>query len=89
VGKQQGDIAPEVDPELAAVIFDAIMNNVGRYIAERVSRQGGAALQDGRIFLEQPDVKELFAQTVSILEHGLGRRSHESTLARSGDRPER
>jgi hypothetical protein len=74
VGKQQGDIAPEVDPELAAVIFDAIMNKVGRYILERVTRGEDAAHQGGRAFLERPDVKELFAQTVSILERGLGRR---------------
>jgi AcrR family transcriptional regulator len=74
VGKQQGDIAADIDPELTAVIFDAILNNVGHYILERVTQEGGAVEQDSRTFLERPDVKELFAQTVSILERGLGRR---------------
>lgn len=75
LGKQQGDIAPEIDPELAAAIFEAIMNNVGRHIVDRVARTGGPVAQDGRAFLEHPEVKALFAQTVGILEHGLGRRS--------------
>jgi hypothetical protein len=39
-----------------------------------VTQEGGAVEQDSRTFLERPDVKELFAQTVSILERGLGRR---------------
>ncbi|MCX6028241.1 MAG: TetR/AcrR family transcriptional regulator [Chloroflexi bacterium] len=82
VGKQQGDIAPEVDPELAAVIFDAILNNVGHFILERVTPEEGVADQDGRTFLERPEVKDLFAQTVGILEHGLGRRINESANQR-------
>lgn len=70
VGKQQGDIAADMDPELAAVIFDAVLNSVGRYIIERVA---GAGARDGRSFLEQPEVKALFARTIGILEHGMGR----------------
>ncbi len=77
IGKQQGDIAADIDPELAAVIFDATLNTVGHYILGRVIREGDASEQESRAFLERPDVKELFAQTVSILEHGLGRRSSE------------
>lgn len=75
VGQQQGDIAPDVDQGLAAVIFDAILNTAGRHILERVVGAEGATSQDGRSFLEQPEVKELFARTVGILEHGMGRRA--------------
>ena len=75
VGKQQGDIAPDIDQELAAVIFDAITNQVGRHILERVAKEGTAIEQDGRAFLERPEVKELFAQMVEVLEHGMGWRS--------------
>jgi AcrR family transcriptional regulator len=78
VGKQQGDIAADLDPELAAVIFDATLNTVGRYIFERAIREGYAAEQENQTFLERPEVQTLFAQTMSILEHGLGRRSSES-----------
>ena len=73
-GKRQGDIAADIDPALAAVIFDATLNAVGRYILERVTREGDAAEQESRALLEHPEVRELFAQTVSILEHGLGKR---------------
>jgi AcrR family transcriptional regulator len=72
VGKQQGDIAAGVDQELAAVIFDAILNTVGRYIVGRVAGHGGAAGVDGRAFLEQPEVQALFERAVGILEHGMG-----------------
>ena len=75
IGKKQGDIAPDIDPELAAVIFDTTLNTVGHYILGRVIGEGDVAEQESRAFLERPDVKELFAQTVSILEHGLGRQA--------------
>lgn len=73
-GKQQGDIAADIDAELAAVIFDATLNAVGYYILERAARDGDAAEQEKRSFFEHPEVKMLFAQTVGILEYGLGRR---------------
>ena len=72
-GKQQGDIAADIDSELAAVIFDATLNAVGRYILEWVTREGDIAGPESRACLEHPEVKAAFAQTVSILEHGLGR----------------
>ena len=75
VGRQQGDIAADVDPELAAVIFDAVLDHVGRYILDRMTTAEIVVGQADRAFLDQPEVKELLAQTVSILEHGLGRRS--------------
>lgn len=82
IGQQQGDIALEVDQELAAVIFDAITNRVGRYILERVVREGAIIGQDGLAFLDCPDVKALFTQMVSVLEYGLGGRVDESTNLR-------
>lgn len=82
IGQQQGDIALEVDQELAAVIFDAITNRVGRYILERVVREGAIIGQDGLAFLDCPDVKALFTQMVSVLEYGLGGRVGESTNLR-------
>ena len=78
VGRQQGDIAANVDPELAAVIFDAVLDHVGRYILDRMTTAEIVVGQADRAFLDQPEVKELLAQTVSILEHGLGRRMSES-----------
>lgn len=75
VGKQQGDIAPEIDSELAAVIFAAILDQVGRHVMERAARAGLTIEQDSQAFLKHPEVEALFSQTVNILECGLGRRS--------------
>ncbi len=74
-GQQQGDIAAELDPELAAVVFDAVLTNVGRHILERVARAGGAVGEEDHSVLTRPEVKALFVQTMEILEHGLGRRT--------------
>jgi AcrR family transcriptional regulator len=74
-GKQQGDIAAEVDADLAAVVFDTILSNMGRYILERVARTGIAVSDPGRSVLERPEVKELFARTMDILQYGMGKRA--------------
>jgi len=86
IGKAQGDIVQEIDSELAAVIFEAILDKVGRHIMDRVAA-GGPVEQEGRAFLERPEVKELFAQTVGILEHGLGGRDSERANQRIGESP--
>jgi len=76
VGQQQGDIAHDVDPGLAAVIFDAVLNSAGRYIVERADRGTDAGQPtDARRFLEDPEVQALFASTIAILEAGMGDRA--------------
>ena len=75
VGKQQGDIAPDVDQELAAVLFDAVLNSVGRVVIDRMASEGIAIAQDGQALLEQLEVKNLFSQAINMLEHGMGRQS--------------
>ena len=75
VGKQQGDIAPGIDQELAAVLFDAVLNSVGRVVIDRMASEGIAIAQDGQALLEQLEVKNLFSQAINMLEHGMGRQS--------------
>ena len=75
VGKQQGDIAPDVDQELAAVLFDAVLNSVGRVVIDRMASEGDALARDGQALLEQLEVKNLFSQAINMLEHGMGRQS--------------
>lgn len=84
VGKQQGDIAAEVDADLAAVVFDAILSSMGRYILERVARTERAASDPARSVMEHPEVKELFARTMDILQYGMGRRAGDSGNWRNG-----
>ena len=74
-GKQQGDIAPGIDQELAAVVFEAVLNSVGRVVIDRMASEGIAIAQDGQALLEQLEVKNLFSQAINMLEHGMGRQS--------------
>lgn len=74
VGKEQGDIAAGIEQGLAAVIFDAVLNNVGHYVLESVAGEGAITEKDTRVLLERPEVRQLFNQTVTILEYGMGRR---------------
>ncbi|HXF64516.1 MAG TPA: TetR/AcrR family transcriptional regulator [Caldilineaceae bacterium] len=70
-GKAQGDIAPEIDEELAAFIFDAIFSMLGQFLMQRMAGRQGE--WDGKqAMFEQPEVLRLFDQTIDILEHGLG-----------------
>jgi AcrR family transcriptional regulator len=68
-GKEQGAIAPEIDEELAAFIFDAILSGLGQYLQPRLAaRQADAA----GAFFDEPDVVRIFEQTIDILESGMG-----------------
>lgn len=71
VGKAQGDIASEVDDELAAFIFDTVVTGLGHYLLERVPGYGETE-QGYRAFFELPNVARIFDQTMDILEHGMG-----------------
>jgi AcrR family transcriptional regulator len=78
VGQQQGDIAPDLDPGLAAVIFEGVLTNVGRFIVERAMEKQPA---DGRTFLDDPQVQTLFASAMGILEHGMAAHTADAPVA--------
>ena len=75
VGVQQGDIAPDVDRELAAVVVDAVLTGVGNYAIERLLKGHVASGQDDGAPADLSTVTDLFARAACILEHGLGRPS--------------
>jgi TetR/AcrR family transcriptional regulator len=81
-GVQQGDIAPGVDRELAAVVFDAVLTNVGKYVVERFAPEGIQLEHDGREYVIPAEATELLTQALNILECGLGRRA---TILEGGD----
>ena len=71
LGKQQGDIAPDIDEDLAAVTFHLILTNLGRYMLTRVNEERGPDWQGQQLFIEFPEVKLVFAQALHILEYGM------------------
>ena len=74
LGKQQGDIAPDIDEDLAAFTFHLIMTNLGRYMLTRVNAERGSDWQGQQAFIEFPEVKLMFTQALRILEYGMGLR---------------
>ena len=74
LGKQQGDIAPDIDEDLAAFTFHLIMTNLGRYMLARVNEERGSDWQGQQAFIEFPEVKLMFTQALRILEYGMGLR---------------
>lgn len=73
-GKAQGDIAPEIDDDLAAFIFHTVFTELGQYMWERL---GDEAFQEalGADFYEDEAIQQIFSQTLEILERGMARRS--------------
>lgn len=67
LGKRQGDIAPSVDTELAAFLFNTILSNLPAYLLQRLPV--GEHTETGKTAALVTDV---FGQIVEILEHGMG-----------------
>lgn len=73
-GKAQGDIAPDIDDDLAAFIFHTIFTELGQYMLQRL---GDEAFREalGADFYENEAVQQIFSQTLEILERGMARGS--------------
>jgi AcrR family transcriptional regulator len=95
IGKEQGDIAPEVDNDLAAYIFHAVLFGLGQYLLPRLANH--MDYQNDKItFFEVPEIARIFEQTLDILEHGMGRgfsvqkdRAHEEAASAPSSKPEK
>ncbi|HSM56685.1 MAG TPA: TetR/AcrR family transcriptional regulator [Candidatus Sulfomarinibacteraceae bacterium] len=73
-GKAQGDIAPEIDDDLAAFMFNTIFTELGRHILQRFPQRPdteSGRVDDLRAFFDGDEVQAIFSQTLAILQHGL------------------
>jgi AcrR family transcriptional regulator len=71
VGKAQGDIAPDVDPQVAAVIFDGALTGISNYMLERFA-SGEIVLQlDTDDMFNMPAITASFSVAVDLLEYGM------------------
>jgi TetR/AcrR family transcriptional regulator len=68
-GQARGDIAPEIDPDLAAFLFNVIFSELGGYLLKRLQQEND--MVDGRSLFETPDAEHLFDQVLQILESGM------------------
>ena len=69
-GQAKSDIAPEIDPDLAAFLFNVIFSELGGYLLNRLQDENAPG--DGRSLFETPEAERLFDQALHILEFGLG-----------------
>ena len=72
LGKQQGDIAPDIDEELAGYIFGIVMSDLGRFMIDKLISEHGSDWQGKEPFYEMPETRDIFVQTLRILEFGMG-----------------
>ena len=69
-GKNQGDIAPEIDEDLAAFLLNTIFSNLGRYLMQRVAALDYQPGSSPALY-EFSEAQDLLTQTYNILENGL------------------
>ena len=79
LGKRQGDIAPDVDDEVAATVFRLVMSEMGRHIVQQVVAAHGSEWQGQRAIFEFPEARKMYDQVLWILEFGLGKRAAAET----------
>jgi TetR/AcrR family transcriptional regulator len=80
LGKEQGDISPDVDSEIGAYIFDMLISDLGRFMIERTIGRHGAKQLGEVPFFEIPENRQTFAQALRILEFGMRTYDPESAV---------
>ena len=80
LGKQQGDIASDIDSEVGAYILEMLISDLGRFMIERTLREQGEEQFGQTPFFEIPKNKQMFEQTLRILEFGMGVRNPENKV---------
>jgi AcrR family transcriptional regulator len=70
-GIDTGSIRPDVDPDLAAFIFNAVFTDLGDYIVNRLDLDTQRLLQQFDS-AETPAAEQIYTEVIEILEKGLG-----------------
>jgi AcrR family transcriptional regulator len=68
---RRGDLDPGIDANLAAFVFNAVFNDLGRYMATRAGEQPGGMPASGHYPLESPEVQFVFDRLIDMLKNGM------------------
>ena len=79
-GVAQGAIDPGIDPDLAALMLNAVLNEIGVYVLQRLNIAPGTLHELDIALFQTPEVERIFDAASSMLEQGLGRPTARSTL---------
>lgn len=75
VGQAQGDIAADIDPQVAAAIFDGVLTGISDYMLDKFA-SGEIVLDLAKEdMFNMPEIAAPFNAAVNILESGMGSRS--------------
>ncbi len=72
-GMTQGDLDSRVDPHLAAMMLNAVFNEIGNYVMQRLNIEAGTLHELDVTVFQTPEVERIFDDTIRLLERGLGR----------------
>lgn len=71
-GIQTGDIDPDIEPGVAAFLFNAIFTNLGEFIMDRQDITPEDLLHKGAKSLDSTEFQRIMDQVMTILERALG-----------------
>ncbi|MCL4835682.1 MAG: TetR/AcrR family transcriptional regulator [Caldilineaceae bacterium] len=77
LGKRQGDIAPSLDTELAAFLFNTILSNLPAYLLQHLPPDSQPT--EGESGATISLLTDVFGQILGILEHGMSVRTGEES----------
>lgn len=72
-GVASGDVDSRIDPDLAALMLNAVFNEIGNYVMQRLNIQAGTLHELDVTLFQTPDVERMFDDAIRLLERGLGR----------------
>jgi TetR/AcrR family transcriptional regulator len=75
VGQEQGDISPDIDPELAAIVFESVLARVSKLVLHDLSLKAARLGKEPQKVYDIDAVSDVFERAVAILQFGLGRRA--------------
>lgn len=71
-GIEKGSIDPQVDPEMAAVVFNAISLNLGKQMIDRLGIKIEEVVRRERQPLDSAEGRRMWENLIYILQHGMG-----------------
>jgi AcrR family transcriptional regulator len=74
MGIDQGDIDPQVNPDLAAFVLGTLLNEFGNHMMPRLGITAEQLADKGGKELDMEAMQAIVAELLYVLQHGLGRK---------------
>jgi len=73
-GTAQGVIDPQIDPDVAAFMFNVVFTNLGEFVLKRQALDPELLMVDQGQTFATPEVEMMFDQVLHILQSGMGKK---------------